>query len=60
MDPNATLAIIRELAHIIHGGQHPALAGDYETASRLAGAFQDLDEWLTRGGFLPTAWERRR
>lgn len=52
MDPNATLAKIRMLAHIIEGG-HEDTARD---AIDLAEAIQALDGWLTRGGFLPTPW----
>jgi hypothetical protein len=47
MDPNATLATIRELVN------------DGESADiLLVQAFQDLDDWLVKGGFLPKAWQR--
>lgn len=50
MDPNAVLAEIRLLVtdQLTRGGDpDPELAG-------LVGA---LDEWLTRGGFLPDSWK---
>jgi hypothetical protein len=44
MDPNATLTALRN-----------ALAdGDAESAAEY---FEALDEWLEKGGFLPTVWE---
>lgn len=54
MDPNAALAEIRELtAAFEHDG-----ATDEHDAVRLAELVSGLDEWLTRGGFLPDAWRR--
>ena len=51
MDPDATLAELRELID----------TGDFETCpSRLVELFQGLDEWLFKGGFLPTDWSARR
>jgi hypothetical protein len=47
MDPNATLAAIREL-----------LASDTPDVIELAELMEALDMWLSRGGFLPTDWER--
>lgn len=45
MDPNATLKGIRD-----------AIAdGDDDKA---AGLFQDLDQWLSGGGYLPRDWKR--
>lgn len=31
---------------------------DNGTVSSVVDAWQALDEWLSRGGFLPTVWER--
>jgi hypothetical protein len=42
MDPNIALEELREL-----------FAGK---ATAEAAAFQDLDEWLSKGGFLPDDW----
>jgi hypothetical protein len=49
MDPNANLAEQRRIALSI-------LEGDDGDAERLAELVQALDEWLTKGGFLPDAW----
>lgn len=57
MDPNATLAALRALAdgvlnHTEDGENLTSVAVD------LAEHFDALDEWLSRGGFLPAAWSR--
>ena len=53
MDPDETLRIMLE---------HAALLADDEDASedayRLADAVLALDEWITKGGFLPARWTR--
>ncbi len=59
MDPNTTLRIIKSLtAQIIDGG---ALSnGQLATlAIVLAEASESMNFWLSQGGFLPDAWERR-
>jgi len=43
MDPNVTLKLIREYSS----------NGSHQAALIL---FHELDEWLSRGGFLPDAW----
>jgi hypothetical protein len=50
MDPNATLAEIRELDASL-------LSEDPE---RLVELVRSLDGWLTGGGCLPAAWDRCR
>lgn len=47
MDPDAALYSLR-LA---------IASGEYEPAADYAEA---LDEWLSNGGFLPSAWERSK
>lgn len=47
MDVNEALRIVRE----------SFAQGDDETARF---AFQDLDEWLSKGGFLPADWNKGR
>lgn len=42
MDPNVTLSRLRELAD----------NNDVEWAN----LFESLDDWLSKGGFLPEAW----
>lgn len=55
MDPNATLAEIRKRLTVLDGcmrkGERSMLAGE------LAELVEALDGWLSRGGFLPTAWK---
>lgn len=52
MDPNAALTALRELLadHYHHGTTDLGL---------LVERFESLDEWLSNGGFLPEAWQRR-
>lgn len=52
MDPNETLRRIRELVRAIQHGE----AADGDAPTDLADAVQDLDGWLTQGGFPPDAW----
>jgi len=52
MDPNATLSEIRSIL-----GSSDLELPDYE---RLADLTAALDEWISRGGFLPAAWENAR
>jgi hypothetical protein len=51
MDPNAALATIRAL---IAGWK---IDGEIDCDS-LAEHVDGLDGWITRGGFLPSAWQR--
>jgi hypothetical protein len=52
MDPNAALAEMRELAHDLLNGTDTFTTSAYEIAEHV----QALDEWLSKGGFLPNAW----
>lgn len=55
MDPNANLKEILELAKWIEDN------GNYvvrEHASRLAELVLALNEWITKGGFLPSRWQK--
>jgi hypothetical protein len=59
MDPNATLAAIREL--INHDAQLPHDSNerdDSATLNELIEYFDALDQWLTKGGFLPSEWRK--
>lgn len=53
MDPDANLAEIRRLVARMTDG--PMFEHD---AARLVVLVAALDEWLTRGGFLPQAWRQ--
>ena len=57
MDPDTALQHLRETARFILGGQ----AGDMfeESAEELAQQVLDLDEWLQKGGLLPSPWRRK-
>lgn len=53
MDPNITLATLRQLIATAQTGSYE----DPETLlDELATAADDLDGWLSKQGFLPTAW----
>jgi len=56
MDPNEALERLLSTARCILGGE----AGDMfdESADELAEQVLALDEWLRKGGFLPSAWQR--
>lgn len=55
MDPDEALAKMRDLTsrygHEDHGNDE-----DHDIALRMVEVFQGLDEWLTNGGFPPSAW----
>jgi hypothetical protein len=59
MDVNFTLRTMRASVARVLGGQ---FAADVETLSdaldTLASQAQSLDDWITRGGFMPDAWNR--
>jgi len=54
MDPDATLKMIRELAAEV------ACRAVDPDAVELAELVQSLDEWISRGGFLPKEWAGAR
>jgi hypothetical protein len=57
MDPNATLEKLRAaLAVLAH--DDGTTDADLKAVREAAEAAEALDEWLSRGGFLPSAWER--
>ena len=56
MDPDANLTEARALAARALGGD-PL---DDDETYRLAELIHDLDEWVSRGGFLPTDWNAQR
>ena len=58
MDPNATLEHLRDLTNSVF---YRAPTGTEDVrALELAEAFDDLDNWLSRGGFQPDAWDGSR
>ena len=63
MDPNAALAKIRTI--LIEGRSDES--GDPASSplspartEELLEAVADLDEWLSKGGFLPDAWQKEK
>lgn len=58
MDPNANLQEQREIVARLLAGSFTSAAALQSDAYRLAELCEALDEWLTRGGFLPNAWRR--
>lgn len=59
MDPNANLfrqiTLATRIRHAADNGQKVSEAD----AEELAELVTALDNWIRRGGFLPTAWERK-
>lgn len=63
MDPNETLRMCRRLAkHLIARAdaerQHHETTTSDTSGEELAECFNNLDEWLSKGGFLPSDWRR--
>jgi len=54
MDPDEALRVIREI--IGRYGVEPRSSIGRDDAVRLFEHIDALDEWLSRGGFLPAAW----
>lgn len=64
MDPNAALEGIRERVNALTADTDMGgvlTASEFiETALELAHLANSLDEWLSKGGFLPDEWRRNR
>ena len=58
MDPDACLAEIRALVKEVQ--EAPTLQGQGYYAADLAERVDALDEWLTKGGFVPAAWRPQK
>jgi hypothetical protein len=58
MDPNATLRDIREMIESLAMSQ--STDNLIDLGEELASAVDQLDNWLTGGGFLPDEWTRMR
>ncbi len=57
MDPNETLRLIRQEQSMMLYAEEQGDSVTYGMAAReLAEHVTNLDEWLTKGGFLPDAW----
>jgi len=53
MDPNENLKMIRSRVGRLNSGNP-----DRNDGEELAELVEALDEWLSKGGFLPVDWER--
>ncbi len=51
MDPNETLEEIRQAIQSLRDGDDP-----HETADMMASYFEELDDWLCKGKYLPEEW----
>lgn len=61
MDPDITLTLLREaLADFETASDGPSADDEHEAAARVAELTTELDQWLTRGGFLPSEWAAGR
>lgn len=58
MDPNAALAKAREALVRFEEAYREQTTEEIIAAEDLADAFEALDGWLSRGGFLPEGWAR--
>lgn len=57
MDPNTTLKMLREaIKGFFDAAENGSADDEYDCAVTVAGMAEALDEWLTKGGFLPDAW----
>lgn len=55
MDPNKLLEEIRALVGYLAGSEG-SCAAKSDAGEQLAEKVQALDEWLSKGGFLPMDW----
>ncbi len=63
MDPNEALKNAREALKRHRRSQEReegSASPNTEGADDLADAFESLDRWLSKGGFLPDAWKPTR
>ena len=56
MDPNAALEALRD-AMRRYSAEDDEGHDRYVAATEAAEAAEALDEWLSNGGFLPSAWQ---
>lgn len=60
MDPNKALKKARAALAKVRAWQDEEGETSPEAAEDLVDAFEALDGWLSKGGFLPQAWEGNR
>jgi hypothetical protein len=54
VDPNEALRLIRLTIKQMDADENPYIKAAH--AEEIAEYFEALDGWLSKGGFLPTAW----
>lgn len=57
MDPNETL---KRLRTIVYDGTNNIPGDRLASLDGMVELFSALDEWITRGGFLPAEWAKNR
>lgn len=57
MDPNTALSNLRNLTAMVINTENLEHSDQLDLLDSLAEQVEALDEWLTRGGFLPSAWQ---
>jgi hypothetical protein len=55
MDPNTTLELIRHL--VTEYAKADSNDTEHDIGVEMADAIMALDNWICRGGLLPTAWQ---
>ena len=58
MDPEANLKEQRSIATRIANNEYSTAYASIPDAERLAELVIALDEWITKGGFLPRDWRK--
>lgn len=60
MDVNETLRLLRQAYSDYEGTRGDVTGPEIEAADAMRDAAVALDEWLSRGGFLPAEWDAAR
>lgn len=64
MDPDTALSDLRQAIREYEvAADLPGIVGTADIAAaaeRLHSAASALDDWISRGGFLPSQWQKRR
>lgn len=59
MDPNEALALLRRLAAMSPDPEQRSLSSEFKDEwETFATTFTGLDNWISRGGYLPQDWKR--
>lgn len=56
MDPNEALKVLRGIMRAVNSDTQEVSLEDIGLAAEV---FDSLDTWLSSGGFLPKAWEKK-